>query len=49
MTTIKHVVEGFDVGGFGEVLLLVALVLSVGYVLGQLARGLASRRNGAGK
>ena len=49
MTTIKHVVEGVDFGGFGEVILLSTLVLAVAYVVGQIARGLASRRKGAGK
>ena len=45
----RHVVEGVDFGGFGEVILLSTLVLAVAYVVGQIARGLASRRKGAGK
>lgn len=43
MTTIRHVVEGVSLEGFEATVLSVALILAVGYSVGQLLRGLSSR------
>lgn len=48
MTTIKHVIDGLSTEGLQATVLSAVIILAVGYVTGQLIRGLLASRNRKG-